>query len=991
MSRSSSKRQSLNGENSSADAIKVVCRFRPVKKGLGYTSNNDNDLVNLPFHKIDAETNSVEISVGDFGEKKFFSFDKIFGSEVEQREIFGEVEGVVDAVMAGFNGTILAYGQTAAGKSFTMEGPSLFDSNSQGVISRSIDKLFTLITQAEADLEFRIHVSYLEIYCEKLRDLLNPAQDNMKIRENKGEGFVVQDNTEVYCTDRQGVYAVLEAGKTNRITAPTLMNAESSRSHSILSVTVHQKHTISGRNRKGRLFLVDLAGSEKVSKTGATGTRLEEAKNINGSLTTLGMVINALCDGSPHVPYRDSKLTRLLMDALGGNSKTALIICCAPECTSISETMSTLRFGERAKTIKNKARVNEELSADELKHLLSEAKREIVALKHQLFCLQPIEDAVTSASTGTVSGADGGVSDLLLTAAMEREKELLEEVNTAKEGASRLSAQMTMLQDDVDDSRTKYEQEHLTRMQLQQELDAFKDAYRELEDRLIKVTLESKKMSLSSISIGTEDGILDGASVVKRLHQQQQRQRSNSNCSSNVNISSHNISVSNLTSKMNALEADLNSNGTLTGDGSDSDGSSSTVIKSTNSSFANRNRDRANSTGSNSNSASNLRINTATSVSSASIMDALNAEEHHDEEEVHQQEEEAVNFPPTVGAYIAADNGDDNDLVNIASSSSNIIAHNNILNDVDIDSEGSEFSEESSGNEEDNENDMESPSDDVFLVDKGIDRQALKASTVSGAVGSKGIIVKAKVGGKQGVDYQRKYIKLRDDYDQHVQRLMSRLNEEQNMRTNLSERLDEIMTRQAIREAELEKVPTPTGILSFFYHNNHNNATAKKATGKSNANASAPPHNNAQSFSWTSREYMLEQSLDEAKSDINDIIADFNATKEAHNIVVEAKDTVMRQLIKRNSDLTTERDDMMRSIDELKQNVETLTSLLRSHQASPDGSGHGSIISSGSKGKERRSNSIYGGGGSMILANMAVSPPPTDNVDDSNSTDRTDK
>ena len=133
--------------------------------------------------------------------------------------------------------------------------------------------------------------------------------------------------------------------------------------------------TSSGRNRQGSLYLVDLAGSEKVGKTGATGMRLEEAKNINGSLTTLGMVINALCEGQSHVPYRDSKLTQILHDALGGNSKTTLIVCCNHEESHVPETLSTLRFGERAKKIQNKARVNEELSVSELKLLLTEARK----------------------------------------------------------------------------------------------------------------------------------------------------------------------------------------------------------------------------------------------------------------------------------------------------------------------------------------------------------------------------------------------------------------------------------------------------------------------------------------------------------------------------------------------------------------------------------------------------------------------------------------
>lgn len=144
---------------------------------------------------------------------------------------------------------------------------------------------------------------------------------------------------------------------------------------------MHQTDLKSGRHKKGSLYLVDLAGSEKVSKTGAKGLRLEEAKNINSSLSCLGMVINSLSDGAPHIPYRDSKLTMLLMEALGGNSKTTLIICCNSEKDHISETLSTLRFGERAKRVKNIARVNEDLSAGELKNMLDTAKKDINNLK----------------------------------------------------------------------------------------------------------------------------------------------------------------------------------------------------------------------------------------------------------------------------------------------------------------------------------------------------------------------------------------------------------------------------------------------------------------------------------------------------------------------------------------------------------------------------------------------------------------------------------
>ena len=156
------------------------------------------------------------------------------------------------------------------------------------------------------------------------------------------------------------------------------MNSESSRSHSIFVITIQQRHTETGTQKTGSLYLVDLAGSEKIGKTGATGQTLEEAKKINKSLSALGMVINSLTDGkSTHIPYRDSKLTRILQESLGGNSRTTLIINCSPSSYNEQESLSTLRFGMRAKAIKNKARVNAELSPAELKALLKKAQREI--------------------------------------------------------------------------------------------------------------------------------------------------------------------------------------------------------------------------------------------------------------------------------------------------------------------------------------------------------------------------------------------------------------------------------------------------------------------------------------------------------------------------------------------------------------------------------------------------------------------------------------
>lgn len=193
----------------------------------------------------------------------------------------------------------------------------------------------------------------------------------MKIHEEKTKGVYIQDITETYCCDEREVYEVMKIGNKNRAVSATNMNAESSRSHSLFILTLIMTNVEDSSCKTGKLYLVDLAGSEKISKTGAQGQTLEEAKNINQSLTTLGKVIVALTDKKiSHIPYRESKLTRILSESLGGNSKTLLIVTCSPHPYNEAETLSTLRFGSRARNIKNTPKVNREYTVPELKKLL---------------------------------------------------------------------------------------------------------------------------------------------------------------------------------------------------------------------------------------------------------------------------------------------------------------------------------------------------------------------------------------------------------------------------------------------------------------------------------------------------------------------------------------------------------------------------------------------------------------------------------------------
>jgi kinesin family protein 5 len=307
-----------------------------------------------------------------------------------QADVFDySIRSTVDDILNGYNGTVFAYGQTGAGKSYTMMGSDIDDEAGRGVIPRIVQQVFASILASPSNIEYTVRVSYMEIYMERIRDLLMPQNDNLPVHEEKNRGVYVKGLLEVYVASEDEVYEVLRRGGSARAVAATNMNAESSRSHSIFVVTISQKNVETGSQKSGQLFLVDLAGSEKIGKTGASGQTLEEAKKINKSLSALGMVINSLTDGkSSHIPYRDSKLTRILQESLGGNSRTTLIINCSPSSYNDIETVGTLRFGMRAKSIKNKAKINAELSPAELKAMLKKVQGQATTFENYIAALE---------------------------------------------------------------------------------------------------------------------------------------------------------------------------------------------------------------------------------------------------------------------------------------------------------------------------------------------------------------------------------------------------------------------------------------------------------------------------------------------------------------------------------------------------------------------------------------------------------------------------
>ena len=292
-----------------------------------------------------------------------------------------------------------------------MEGSDIHDPSKKGIIPRTVEALFAGVSEADESIEFCFKASYVEIYCEKVRDLLDNhrVKTNLMIREDKTKGIYIAGVTEEYVTSEDELLGIMSSGAVNRAVAATGMNEGSSRSHSVFSITVSQRDVSTATSKEGKLVLVDLAGSETVRKTNATGQQLEEAKTINKSLSALGQVINALTDEkATHVPYRDSKLTRILQDSLGGNAKTALIINCSPSSFNAVETVSTLRFGTRAKSITNKVIKNETRSVEELEALLLKAERAIDTQQGHILALSAQLQAYQS--DGAPMGESGGAA-----------------------------------------------------------------------------------------------------------------------------------------------------------------------------------------------------------------------------------------------------------------------------------------------------------------------------------------------------------------------------------------------------------------------------------------------------------------------------------------------------------------------------------------------------------------------------------------------------
>uniref|UniRef100_A0A452RQP4 Kinesin-like protein n=1 Tax=Ursus americanus TaxID=9643 RepID=A0A452RQP4_URSAM len=461
---------------------------------------------------------------------KPYVFDRVLPPSTTQEQVYNAcAKQIVKDVLEGYNGTIFAYGQTSSGKTHTMEG-KLHDPQLMGIIPRIAHDIFDHIYSMDENLEFHIKVSYFEIYLDKIRDLLDVSKTNLAVHEDKNRVPYVKGCTERFVSSPEEVMDVIDEGKANRHVAVTNMNEHSSRSHSIFLINIKQENVETEKKLSGKLYLVDLAGSEKVSKTGAEGAVLDEAKNINKSLSALGNVISALAEGTKtHVPYRDSKMTRILQDSLGGNCRTTIVICCSPSVFNEAETKSTLMFGQRAKTIKNTVSVNLELTAEEWKKKYEKEKEKNKTLKNVIQHLElelnrwrngeavPEDEQISAKDQKTLEPCDNtpiidniapvvsGISaeekekyDEEISSLYRQLDDKDDEINQQSQLAEKLKQQMLDQDELLASTRRDYEkiQEELTRLQIENEAakDEVKEVLQALEELAVNYDQKSQEV-----------------------------------------------------------------------------------------------------------------------------------------------------------------------------------------------------------------------------------------------------------------------------------------------------------------------------------------------------------------------------------------------------------------------------------------------------------------------------------------------------------------
>ncbi|KAL5471016.1 hypothetical protein EMCRGX_G029088 [Ephydatia muelleri] len=436
------------------ECVKVIVRCRPMSKDEiadGYQRVVDMDVPRgtVALHKPKAKSDEPP---------REFTFDAVYDWNSKQRDLYDETfRPLVEAVLQGYNGTIFAYGQTGTGKTYTMEG-NRANPEEKGVILNSFEHIYAHISQTH-DEQYLVRASYLEIYQEEIRDLLSKDQKKrLELKERPDTGVYVKDLSSFITKSIKEIDHVMNVGNQNRTVGCTYMNQHSSRSHAIFILTIECcSRGIDGADhiRVGKLNMVDLAGSERQEKTGTTGERFKEATKINLSLSALGNVISSLVDGKcTHIPYRDSKLTRLLQDSLGGNAKTVMVANVGPADYNYEETLTTLRYADRAKSIKNKPKINE----DPKDALLREYQEEIKKLKIELEKRKNKDLQEKQKLDGTGENGDAIVVPQEEQAKLQAEKEaILQNRELLQEERDKLVAQIQRRADQLKKDQKKKE------------------------------------------------------------------------------------------------------------------------------------------------------------------------------------------------------------------------------------------------------------------------------------------------------------------------------------------------------------------------------------------------------------------------------------------------------------------------------------------------------------------------------------------------------
>lgn len=526
----SSKRQNSahrNGKNDSgvSGRVRVAVRLRPRNAEELVADADFADCVELQ-----PELKRLKLRKNNW-DSDTYEFDEVLMDFSSQKRVYEVVaKPVLESVLEGYNGTVMAYGQTGTGKTFTLGRLGEEDTSDRGIMVRAMEDILADISPEQDS----VTVSYLQLYMETVQDLLSPEKDNIPIVEDPKTGDVsVPGATVVQIRDQSSFVELLQTGEANRFAANTKLNTESSRSHAILMVNV-KKH-VKGKTgdlivvnengmgvhmakgfraptvRKSKLVVVDLAGSERLDKSGSEGHALEEAKSINLSLTALGKCINALAEGSSHVPIRDSKLTRLLRDSFGGTARTSLVITIGPSPRHRGETASTIMFGQRAMKVENMVRLKEEYDYKSLSRRLEMELDRLMAESERQGKLMLDEE--------------------------EKLQERLEEARRAERNLAsaleKMAAERTRYQKEHVEALQKLENERTERQRMESELKAAmqhqkdaSDPSKQLNDEILELKLQLENESqlrlqaerelraMCSGLLKSESGVLEGQDLM---------------------------------------------------------------------------------------------------------------------------------------------------------------------------------------------------------------------------------------------------------------------------------------------------------------------------------------------------------------------------------------------------------------------------------------------------------------------------------------------